>query len=349
MSALLSRMTPLVLLCLIAAACGGASVETATTTVPEGLASTEVEESSSTTSPVTYDTVVVAARDNIDASPLWIADSEGFFEKNGIEVEFLAVSQEDELFDSLLRGQADVIVVSSSTALRRATVNRADLEFLVYLDGTQGGLYEERGSMSLIAPVGSNIRTGCDLEGIRIGVDSVSSLAAVALREMVIVDGCAPEQLRLFPSDSPSMINDLRTGQLDAAVLGDPYTTRAIRAKNEIIANLDNSLCPDWGSCPLSVVAGDRNWGDDNPELKSRFEKALVETIRWIRVNELEYRAELVQCCALTPDDAGDIRVPNFVGDRRDLRSDIGRLVDIMASQRQLSDRTIVDQLLGDE
>ncbi len=342
----LSRIVALIVLSLIAASCSGGTNDTATASIPEGLASVE-DQQPSTTTRLVYDTVVVAARDNIDASPLWIADSQGFFEKNGIAVEFLPVSQEDELFDSLLRQDAQVIVVSSSTALRRATINRADLQFLVYLDGTQGGLDGDRGSMSLVAPLATNLRSGCDLESIRIGVDSVTSLASVALREMVAADGCAPERLLLFPSDSPSMIEALSLGELDAAVLSDPYTTRATREENRIVANLDNELCPDWGNCPLSVVATDRTWGQENADVEDRFEKALLEAIRWIRVNELEYRAELVQCCALTPADAGDIRVPNFVGDSRDLRSDLGRLVDIMAAQRQIGDRTAVDQLFG--
>jgi ABC-type nitrate/sulfonate/bicarbonate transport system substrate-binding protein len=190
--------------------------------------------------------------------------------------------------------------------------------------------------MSLVS-ADTNLAKGCDLEGKRVGVDSLSSLTAVAIREMVARDGCDPLSVAFILGDSPSHLEGLETGDLDAAALLDPYTARALRTDYRIIANLDNELCPDYGRCPISIVVADSDWAAANDEVLARFVKALDVAMLWIRTNELRYRAELVTCCALTADDAADVRVPNFVGERRHLPSDMLRLVDILIAQNRVS------------
>jgi len=319
----------------IGSACGGGtSDETARgDDAPATLAS---DETTSTTIDVEFDRIVVSARGSIDASPLWVADSEGFFAAENIEVDFAPVSEERELFESIRKGEAQVAVVSAGTALHRVSLIEEELDFSVYLDGTQGELGEERGTMSLVS-ADAGLAKGCDLVGKRVGVDSLSSLTAVAISEMVGRDGCDPRTVVFILGDSPSHLEGLETGNLDAAALLDPYTARAVRTDYRIIANLDNELCPDYGRCPISVVVADSDWAAANDEVLARLVKALDAAMLWIRTNELLYRAELVTCCALTANDAADVRVPNFVGERRDLPSDMLRLVDILIAQNRVS------------
>jgi ABC-type nitrate/sulfonate/bicarbonate transport system substrate-binding protein len=320
---------------LVGSACGGGtSNETATgDDAPTTLAS---DETTTTAIAVEFDRIVVAARGSIDASPLWVADSEGFFAAENIEVDFAPVSKELALFESIKEGEAQVAVVSAGTAIRRISFNKDELRLSVYLDGTQGELGEDRGTMSLVS-ADDELSNGCDLASKRIGVDSLSSLTAVAIREKIARDGCDPLSVVFVLGDSPSHLEGLETGDLDAAALLDPYTARALRTDYQIIANLDNELCPDYGRCPISIVVTDSDWATANDEVLARFTKALDQAMLWIRSNELRYRAELVTCCAMTADDASDVRVPNFVGERRHLPSDMLRLVDILIAQNQVS------------
>ena len=89
------------LFALVATACSQQGVATDTVDtqdtgdVPDALASTEDVEAES------LDRLVVAARGDINASPLWIADSLGFFEDRGIEVDFLPVTDADDLAQTM--------------------------------------------------------------------------------------------------------------------------------------------------------------------------------------------------------------------------------------------------------
>lgn len=336
---LLHPLVGLILLGMVAAACGGASE---TNSTDSSTPSTVVE--TTTTSEVVLDNIVVAARGSIDASPLWVADSEGFFEAKNLDIDFAPSPDEIALFEALIAGEADVAVVSTGSAVRRAMFDGDKLEFIVYLDGTQGGRDEGRGTMSLVAKSRAGTQ-GCDLEGKRIGVDSTYSLTAVAVRELLTRRGCDPTGVTFVVGGSNSHLEDLEGGSLDAAALIDPYTARAIRDEYQVVANLDDELCPDYGRCPISMVVAARGWAEENPDQVERFQSALDDAMFWIRQNELPYRAELVSCCALTADDASDIVVPDFVGERRRLEGDLPRLLEILVSQGQALSRDMEAEL----
>ncbi|MFT7475817.1 MAG: NitT/TauT family transport system substrate-binding protein [Verrucomicrobiales bacterium] len=295
-------------------------------------------EDSTTSTGVELEQVAIAARSSIEASPLWIADAQGFFTERGIEIVYVPVSDEPSIFAALASGEARGGITSATALLERARRSRLGLSLEEYIDGTEGRLREERGSLSLVAQIETMISRGCDLVGRKVGVDSNSSLSAVAVREMVIHDGCDATEVELVIADSETRVNSLGTGDLDAAALLDPFTTRVLDGPNKIVANLDNELCPDFGQCPLSIAVFRADWAENNADTVDRFRQAMREAMQWIRDNDLEYRAELVSCCSLTPSDAAGIRVPRFVGDRRDLQTDMKRLLDIVSHQLQLAD-----------
>lgn len=327
-------------LAVLSVACGGASeTESADSSIPAATA-----DDVATTAVAAPDRIVVAARSSIDASPLWVADSEGFFESANVAIEFAPSVDEVDLFYSVRDGLADVAVVSASSALRRVTFDGDELEFIVYLDGTKGGEGAQRGTMSLVV-LDSDISRGCDLESRTVGVDSLSALSTAGVRQMVTNDGCDWRQVEFVLGDSATHLESLAAGELDAAALLDPYTSRAIREESRIVANLDNELCPDYGRCPIFMVVANRDWAEANPDLVERFQDSVDDAMFWIRQNPVAYRAELVSCCALDSDDATEILIPDFVGERRSLDGDLPRLLDILVSQGQVNPKNLEDEL----
>ena len=340
---LLQSLACFVLLGLVAAACGGTSeTASADAEVPPSLAS--IEDNPMTEPEAAPDKIVVAARASIDASPLWVADSQDYFLAKNLDVEFSPGPDEASLFDSLKDGRAHVAVVSVSSAVRRAMFDGDELEFITYLDGTQAANGDERGTMSLIAN-STSIATGCDLEDKSVGVDSIYSLGAVSVRQMVDQDGCSPATVNFVLGDPSAHLESLDAGALDAVATTDPYTSRSLRSGAVIVANLDNELCPEQVRCPITMVVAERAWAEANPEVVGRFQKALDAAMFWIRRDELSYRAELVSCCALTADDASEILVPDFVGERRLLEADLPPLQAILLSQGQALAHDLEEEL----
>ena len=121
----ISRLLALLtLLALVATACSQQNTAVTAGEAPESLASTEESEQqvAEQTGPA-LDRLIVAARGDINASPLWIADAEGFFEDNGLEVDFLPVTDADELAATMRQNLAQVAVESSATALNLSLIH----------------------------------------------------------------------------------------------------------------------------------------------------------------------------------------------------------------------------------
>ena len=376
----ISRLLALLtLLALVATACSQQNTAVTAGEAPESLASTEESEQqvAEQTGPA-LDRLIVAARGDINASPLWIADAEGFFEDNGLEVDFLPVTDADELAATMRQNLAQVAVESSATALNRIANNRADISLIAYVDSTNGA-EASRATISLVAADITDPNTtwtGCDLVGRRIGVDSTTSLQAIALREMLRTSDCADtpvldgspqpvpaetdedsdaeqgeeeqvEALELVEVDAVSLKGALQERTLDGGVFAEPNTTRLLR-ENEtgekdvpvgIVANLDQELC-GTNRCANSVVVASNTWIDNNEEVASRFNAAIEQSIQWILGNELEYRAALVSCCALNTLDASDIPKPNFVGNDADFFSEVDPIIDVLVAQGKVTDRS---------
>ena len=376
----ISRLLALLtLLALVATACSQQNTAVTAGEAPESLASTEESEQqvAEQTGPA-LDRLIVAARGDINASPLWIADAEGFFEDNGLEVDFLPVTDADELAATMRQNLAQVAVESSATALNRIANNRADISLIAYVDSTNGA-EASRATISLVAADITDPNTtwtGCDLVGRRIGVDSTTSLQAIALREMLRNSDCADtpvldgspqpvpaetdedsdaeqgeeeqvEALELVEVDAVSLKGALQERTLDGGVFAEPNTTRLLR-ENEtgekdvpvgIVANLDQELC-GTNRCANSVVVASNTWIDNNEEVASRFNAAIEQSIQWILGNELEYRAALVSCCALNTLDASDIPKPNFVGNDADFFSEVDPIIDVLVAQGKVTDRS---------
>lgn len=335
------RVVIVVLLALLATACG-ASNNTPTTdavtvdsTVPEALSFDDSDRSIATEPARTV--IQVAARSSLEASAVWIAESEGFYAKHGISIEFVPVAYEGAVVTALNRNDAEIGVLSSTAALGDlGVIDLEAFEPLVYLSGTDTRSESGRGNISLVVPSSSEIARGCDLEGKVIAVDGLQTAGAIAVKEMIIQDGCNPTLATLSYETGDATLRGLRSGEIDAAATVDPLTAQLLRGQNVVRENLDGQLCPDYGQCPLSIVFVDSNWASGNAETVRDFRRATHEAISWIRVNQIQYMAALSRCCAVDVDDASQSLVPNLVGDRRNLDSDLDRLQDIVAEQLEV-------------
>ncbi len=330
----------LLLIALLAAACGANSTTSSNDTSnasdavdsspPEAVAFEEPDVPP--TSEPALTPIRVAARSSLSVSPLWIADARGFFREQGIQIEYVPVTSESGVSTAIGVQTATIGLVSADVALQ---ANNQRIRSLAYLDATDAVSTDARGSMSLIASTEAGIVAGCGLEAKTVAVDSRGSVSAIAVREMVLRDGCNPLLVNFTTLDANEIAVQLRSGEVDAAATFDPVTSELLRSSNDLVANLDLELCPGFGRCPLWVAVARIDWVEENPKLSKRFTDAMNDAMTWIWANEVEYRAELVRCCAVNADDASEVLVPNFAGDRRDLGSDMSRLRKVLETQRE--------------
>lgn len=329
---------------LFAASCGTATngstdaSDQTTTDAPSAIASTE----NSSATPMQV--IRVSALGTLDSSPLWIADSQGFFEEAGIDVQFVPRSGANAVGASLLDDTVDAIAISATQVVKLVAAGEP-IRITNYLNSTSPEA--ARHSMTLVADESSELETGCDLEGKRVGINETESLVAHAVTQMVINDGCDGNSIQFVEgplTDQPDLlVND----QADAIAVFEPYTARATRLGFVEVANLDRELCPGSSRCPIGVVAMQDSFVEENPVVSEEFNRAISRALLWMESNPVESRAELVLCCGITVEDASEIRVFDWVANFAALERDMARLLDVLEAQGKLPRRPALDDLLG--
>lgn len=370
----------LLLFSLVAAACSSAATGSDQATpiedveIPSAIASQDEQDAAPTVQ------INVAALGTIDSSPVWIADSQGFFEEVGIEVNFIPVSESDEVLDAVLTGRADAVAISPIPVIK-ALARGEEIRVSNYLNATSPGA--ARRAMTLVTTEFFEVEDGCDLLGTSIGVDSADSLVALAIQEMVENADCGEvdpdaddetpdEQTDGEGEDTASEeseedrividapISERRIGQInfveaslgtqldlledrvvDAVGVFEPFRARAEERGFVERTPLDNELCRGASRCPITIIGTTSEWADGNQQLLDDFNGALNQAMEWMEAWDIAYRAELVSCCGITERDAGELVLADWIGSTATLEADMSRLVAVLRRQGRIEDQRL--------
>lgn len=217
----------------------------------------------------------VAYTKNLTMSPLLIAEAEGFFEEEGLDVELMAIEAAATGIPALLQGRIDVLPGPMSPSL-----------FNAILRGGRLRLVADKGSYSssqcahqafVVSPAAIERGEPVDLR--RVGTAKEPFLQFFverALRER----GYDPDAIELFHIPQAAEFEALVAGRLDAAMVGEPWLTR-VRERGGVIWTPTNELLDGF---QYSVIAFGPSLLDHDPEAGRRFAVAMLRAVR--RYNE---------------------------------------------------------------
>jgi len=166
--------------------------------------------------PVTLAVLKLGAMANVD-----YAEKQGLFEKHGLDLEMLEVSSAN-LHATVQSDEAQMGLYIPGTGMV-ANEQNAGL-VAVWQNETAGA--KAPASNAIMVPEGSDITTLADLEGKRVGISSVHGQGYAALATLLEEAGISAEDLQLVETPYDTVGTMLSSGQLDAAVTLDPYTTQ---------------------------------------------------------------------------------------------------------------------------
>lgn len=156
----------------------------------------------------------------VGSAPLFIAQEKGFFEKYGIAPEL--VLNEDE-------SQTAALLVSNSVQAESCVVDKVVSDYASGTDEKIGFIFDESsGGDGIIAS--ADIKTVEDLAGKKVGIDT-SSTEFFFLYTILSDHGMTMDDLKLVDMDSASAGAAFLTGELDAAVVWEPWLTNASQRK----------------------------------------------------------------------------------------------------------------------
>jgi len=206
-------------------------------------------------------TLRIAVLPILDALPMYVAQQEGLFEKNGIKVEFIPVASAAERDQVFASGQVDGMINDSISTL---FYNQEQPQIqIVRMARTATS---EMPQYQVLASPKSGFTSVQDLKGVEIGISQGTVIEYVTER-LLEAEGFTPEEIKSIavPKIADRMTL-LESGELKAATLPDPLSSLA--SQQGAILMVDDTRHPEYG---YSVYSFSKKLIDENPEAVRSF------------------------------------------------------------------------------
>jgi NitT/TauT family transport system substrate-binding protein len=230
--------------------------------------------------------------------PLHVAQREGLFQAQGVNVEIVPFHSQIERDTALVAGQIDGIVedIYSAPVLNRDS----DLIKIVAVSPVESYMF------AVVVSKESRVRSPADLNNVEIGV-SLGNIIEYVTDQMCVGGGLKTSDLKKISVPSmPLRLEMMNQGKIEAATFSRPLSDMALLGGGRII--LDDSQ----QSLLASSIMVSTGVLKSRPDDVRHFLKAWSLAARKISADPAGYRSLLVSVASISPDLADKIEVPKF-------------------------------------
>lgn len=239
----------------------------------------------------------------IDTLPILVAQQEGLFEANNVDVEVIPVASAAERDQVIASGQADGMINEAlSTMLYNKDQTQVQIVRFARASSSEHPLFW------ILASSTSGINSVEGLKNVEIGVSEGTIIEYITDR-LLEKEGLASDEIKnLAVPKIPDRIALLGTGQLKAATLPDPAASLA--RQQGAVSILDDSKYPELS---LSTLAFRKPFIDQNSQAIKNFLKAIEAAVERINQDPSKYTDLLVEQKVLPAPLAETFQVPPFI------------------------------------
>ncbi len=216
--------------------------------------------------------ITVAAAEYLTGALVYVAEDQGFFEENGLEVTLKGYGSGKACADALIDGEAD-ISTSADFVFVSNSLEHTDLRIF--------GTVATKQVKELVARKDEGITVIDDLVGKKIGVTRKSG-AEFQLGLFLTYNGLSQEDVMLVDLKPPEMMGAISNGDVDAVFVWDPYL---YHIKIELG---ENAISWRGGEDFYFLLLTKEDWLDENPVAAERFIKSMLAAEEYINDNSEE-------------------------------------------------------------
>ncbi len=209
----------------------------------------------------------------------WVAENQGFFIQNGLNVTTLKYDTGSGALDGVLNGKADIVVGTTEFPFTVRVLNQARIRTI--------GSISKSEFVYLVGRADRGIAEVSDLKGKRVGT-TFGTIAHFYLGRFLNLNGLNFEDVNLVDlKTAAEWVNAVVDGDVDAVATAQPY---ANSAKDGLGANA--VVWSIQSSQPLyaQAIATDK-WITEHPELCKRFLRSLLQAEDFAINNPTEAKA----------------------------------------------------------
>ena len=225
-------------------------------------------------------------------APFFIAEEEGYFAEQGLEIEFIRMARNLEAIPALAQGEIDVVAGSVTINTLNAIAHGARLRYVAdkgYFDPTGCGTYSAIMARRSLMEAGE-LDDPTRMQGRRIAmytagaseylVDTILGSAGLTMNDIEIADVPAP-----------TMADAFGDGTIDLAVISEPWITRIQDTGNAAVWMPFAQVLPDF---QWVLIQYGPSLLDENPDAGRRFLVAYLKAVRQYNEGKTERNIAIV-------------------------------------------------------
>jgi ABC-type nitrate/sulfonate/bicarbonate transport system substrate-binding protein len=237
----------------------------------------------------------VALGDPGQSATLWpeyVAQEEGFFKKNGLEVKFVGTGSSSAVPQSMLAGAVDLGSAGIVDFVR--AINGGGALHLISA-GVNQPIY------GVVAR--KDITSWSQLNGQRVIVGGQSDITAYYFKVAAKANGLDPSSVNLtYAGATSARYAALEGGSVAAAMLASPFDASAEQTGGVNLGNAAKYL----PNSPFTAYAATDSWAKKNPVALAAFKRAIADAMTWLNdpANKQDAEKILIQETSTTQDAA---------------------------------------------
>jgi ABC-type nitrate/sulfonate/bicarbonate transport system substrate-binding protein len=201
-----------------------------------------------------------------DMAPLWIAEQQHYFQKNGLTVNLVHINPGVQVA-SVVSGKTPIAVGGGAAPLEAITKGSKLLIIGTLTDQLLTTLISDK-----------NITSVSQLRGKVVGTTAPYSVLDVALRIALRNAGLVygKDVKVTYSANIPALVAGLQSGVVQAVMLSPPYNVQLSRMGYHVLLNMAKQNIP----VAQLVAYGDATWIQAHPNATQAYLKGLVEGLR---------------------------------------------------------------------
>ncbi|MFC4428832.1 ABC transporter substrate-binding protein [Citricoccus alkalitolerans] len=230
--------------------------------------------------------------------------NEGYFEAEGLDVTVDVSIGGAAAVPAVVNGETQFAGSNTVSAILAASKG---LPITIVAAGTRTMEAPEEDFARIVASTSSGVEDVEDLEGATIAVNTLENINDVVIMTLMEDAGADRTQVKFAEMGFSDMLPALANGQVDAALLIEPFVTMAVDQGATEVASPYAESRPNM---MVGTYMTSEEYAAENPETVEAFQRGLSATGQAIAEDPDAFREALPEVTTIEPDLAGQIHLP---------------------------------------
>jgi NitT/TauT family transport system substrate-binding protein len=205
-----------------------------------------------------------------DVAGLYIANKKGYFKEEGLTVKPEILQSTQFAIPKLLSGALDVALGNYFTIISATEKTNDKFRFVADTYQAKSDVFD------IVVPKDSPVQSVKDLKGKKISIAGLNSIAELAVSTTLRVSGLDPKKdVTYMPMAFPQAPAALKTGQIDAAWLTEPFLTGV--QKDMGARKIADTMTGAMADFPIAGWTATEDWTKKYPKTMAAFQRAILK------------------------------------------------------------------------